>query len=68
MKRYQPAATMNIPENKDGSFCLYSDTVLALPSAIKFAFDQADEIENDYGDFGTLKPILAMIHGTEVEH
>jgi len=68
MKRYQPAATMNIPEHPEGTFCLYSDAVEAMLSAIEFAFDHAEDIEADINDFGKLKPILSMIRGTEVEH
>lgn len=68
MKRYQPAAAMNIPVHPEGMFCRYSDAVEALQSALKFAFEHKEEIQNDTDGFGTLKPILAMIEGVEVEH
>lgn len=61
MKRYQPLATMSIPENEEGVFCLFSDTVELLQCAIKFAMEHAEEIKSDTDGFGTLKPILAMI-------
>ncbi len=68
MNRYQAPAIVHMKPSPDGIFCKYSDAVEALQSAIQFAFEHKEEIQNDTDGFGTLKPILAMIEGVEVEH
>jgi len=68
MKRYQPAATMNIPEDPDGTFVLFSDCAEILQSAIMFAANHTEEIENGEGDFVMLKPYLAMLQGPGSKH
>lgn len=65
MNRYQPAATMNIPEHPEGVFCLYADVLELVEPLVQFAMDHAEEIENDEEGFGALAPILAMVRGAQ---
>ncbi len=68
MKRFKPPAAINIPEDPEGVFCLYSETEEVLQCALEFVVSHADDIENDINDFGELMPLLKMVRAYSPEH
>ena len=68
MKRYRIPAIFNPQEDKDGEFVLFLDACEAMQTAIMFAARHQEDIENDVGDFGDLKPLLAMIPKSHPPH
>lgn len=63
MIRYNEKDLFNMIESKTGAFVSYTDVIEMMQPALKFVLDHTDDITNDVGDFGELKPLLEMVRG-----
>lgn len=60
MRRFKPKITLDMQEDKDGQYILFSDAAEAMQSALLYAIRHQEDIEGDVDDFGELKPLLDM--------